>query len=162
MHKVVIFGNSGSGKSTLARQYVAEYGLSHLDLDGLAWLDTDPPMRKPVKDSAIEINQFLMTNTRWVIEGCYSDLLDLVIDESSQVVFLNPGIEACIDNCRSRPWEPHKYQTAEEQDKNLDMLLNWVKEYAVRKDEFSLSSHKKLFERFKGKKFEFNSNERNV
>jgi len=162
MQRVVIFGNSGSGKSTLAKSYAAEHRLSHLDLDKLAWLDTNPPTRKPVNDSAILINQFLENSKKWVIEGCYSDLLRLVINKSTHVVFLNPSIKTCINNCISRPWEPHKYKTEKEQDDNLEMLISWVKDYSTRNDEFSLNSHRKLFDKFQGEKIEYNSNERNL
>ena len=162
LQRIIIFGNSGSGKSTLAKTYVNDYGLSHLDLDDLAWLDTYPPKRKPLKDSTKQINDFLNSNQGWVIEGCYSDLLDLVKDKATDMIFLNPGVETCINNCKSRPWEPHKYTSAEEQDKNLEMLLQWVSDYSIRDDEFSLNSHNALFDLFEGNKIEYNSNYRNA
>lgn len=158
MNKIVIFGNSGSGKSTLAKMHSAKYGLSHLDLDTLAWLDVNPPERKPVGESQIIIKRFLDKNKRWVVEGCYTDLLSIVIKEADKVIFLNPGIEACIDNCKKRPWEPHKYKSIEEQNKNLDMLIKWVREYTTRSDEFSFYSHNKLFEKFSGEKEQYTSN----
>jgi adenylate kinase family enzyme len=160
MKKIVIFGNSGSGKSTLAKEYVEQYGLSHLDLDTLAWLDTTPPIRKPLQDSADQISQFTERNKSWVIEGCYSDLLSLVIKQATEVIFLNPSVEICIDNCIARPWEPHKYQSAEQQNQNLEMLLDWVKQYPVRSDEFSLQSHQKLFNEYNGNKTQYSSNDR--
>ena len=162
MLKVLVFGNSGSGKSTLARGYSDKYGLSHLDLDVLAWQDTNPPTRLPLHESATNVQEFLENNQEWIIEGCYSDLLELVINQASEIVFLNPGEETCISNCRERPWEPHKYESPEEQNKNLNMLLDWVRQYSVRNDEFSLSAHQKLFDEFTGPKTEFNSNERNT
>jgi len=162
MQRIVIFGNSGSGKSTLAKMYATQYQLSHLDLDTLAWEDVNPPRRKLLQDSSKKINRFIKNNKQWVIEGCYADLLDLVINESNEVIFLNPGIEICIENCKNRPWEPHKYESSEKQNQNLDMLLEWVKQYPVRKDEFSLISHQKLFNGFTGKKTEFKSNDRPV
>ena len=162
MQRILIFGNSGSGKSTLAKKYSNEHSLPHLDLDGLAWLDTNPPERKPLKDSADLINTFISKNKNWVIEGCYSDLLNIVENNATKVIFLNPGIDICINNCKARPWELHKYKTAEEQDKNLGMLLQWVRDYSNRKDEFSLNSHTALFEQFRGSKVEYNSNERNA
>jgi adenylate kinase family enzyme len=160
MQRIVIFGNSGAGKSTLAKEYVAKHGLSHLDIDTLAWLDTSPPRRKLLNDSAVEIDQFIEKNNKWVIEGCYADLLSRVIKQATEVVFLNPGVETCINNCKNRPWEPHKYKSEEEQNQNLDMLLNWVRQYPVRKDEFSLVSHQKLFHDFVGEKMEYKSNNR--
>lgn len=162
MQRVVVFGNSGSGKSTLAKNYTVKYGLAHLDLDVLAWQDTNPPTRRPLNDSATKIEKFLEENQNWVIEGCYSDLLSLVIKEANEVIFLNPGVETCINNCRNRPWEPHKYKSKDEQNRNLDMLLGWVKQYPGRNNEFSLTAHRKLFHEFVGNKTEYKSNDRNV
>ncbi len=154
MKKIVIFGNSGSGKTTLAKMLSVKYSFSHLDLDTLAWLDTTPPERTPAKESCIMINKFLNNNEKWVIEGCYSDLLGIVIKQADKIIFLNPGIEVCIDNCKKRQWEPHKYASMKEQNENLEMLISWVKNYSVRHDEFSYESHYKLFKTFSGDKEE--------
>ncbi len=159
MERIVIFGNSGSGKSTLATVYAAKYDLSHLDLDSLAWLNVVPPERKAIEESALDIDNFLKNNTKWVIEGCYSDLLNLVIKKASKIIFLNPGVETCINNCKKRPWESHKYISIEEQNKNLEMLLSWIKEYPSRDDVFSFKSHNKLYEEFLGEKEEYTSNQ---
>ena len=160
MKKIVIFGNSGSGKSTLAKYYAAKYDFPHLDLDTFAWLNEVPPKRRPVIHSALDINRFLDENPKWVIEGCYSDLLSIVIKGASKIIFLNPGIKTCINNCNKRPWEPHKYASIEEQNNNLEMLLNWVREYFNRNDEFSFVSHNKLFKEFSGVKEEYTSNQK--
>ena len=162
MHRIIIFGNSGSGKSTLARHFTSEYGLAHLDLDTLAWQDSSPPERKPIEESFAEISRFINGNQSWIIEGCYSDLLSLAMKTADKVIFLNPGVETCMDNCKSRPFEPHKYESQEAQDKNLEMLLNWVRQYPDRVDEFSLMSHQKLFNEFAGNKTEYLSNKRDV
>ena len=162
MQKIVILGNSGSGKSTLAKNYVQKYGLPHLDLDSLAWQNTQPPKRKPLPQSAKRIDAFLLINDSWVIEGCYTDLLEMVTNAATEMVFLNPGVETCVSNCKSRPWEPHKYKTAAAQDKNLPMLLDWVRGYIKRDDEFSLQSHVGLYAQFNGDKVEYKSNERDA
>jgi adenylate kinase family enzyme len=158
MKRILIFGNSGSGKSTLARAYRARYGLAHLDLDTLAWEPIGPPTRRPVAESKRAIDEFIEANDEWVIEGCYADLLALAADEASEAIFLNPGVEQCVANCRNRPWEPHKYETKQQQDENLEMLIDWVKRYADRTDEFSLASHRALYEKIQGKKAEHRSN----
>ena len=93
-------------------------------------------------------------------EGCYSDLPGLVIEKASEIVFLNPGEETCVRNCRAMPWEPHKYESTDKQNRNLNMLLDRVRQYSDRKGEFSLSVHQKLFDDFAGAKTEFNSNDR--
>ena len=159
MKKVLIFGNSGAGKTTLAKKLSDKFTLAHLDLDNLAWLNIQPPKRKPVKESIRAIDDFLLGNSGWVIEGCYSDLLAYVSKKANEVVFLNPGTDACIKNCENRPWEPHKYTSKDEQDKNLDMLIDWVKDYETREDEFSLKSHMSLYEWYRGEKSFVNKGE---
>jgi adenylate kinase family enzyme len=158
MRRILIFGNSGSGKSTLARALCSKHALAHLDLDSLAWEATDPPVRRSVTESAIDIRNFLASNSAWVIEGCYADLLALVAEAADKAIFLNPGVDQCIENCRQRPWEPHKYPTRQAQDENLNMLIDWVKQYPDREDEFSLSAHRALFGQFSGEKVEHRSN----
>jgi adenylate kinase family enzyme len=153
--RILIFGNSGAGKSTLARSLATTYALAHLDLDMLAWEKADAPVRRALARSRAEIDRFTAANHGWVIEGAYADLLSLLLDECSELVFLNPGVEACIANCRARPWEPHKYADQDSQDRNLAFLIGWVREYATRDDEYSLQSHRWLFDRFNGVKREF-------
>jgi len=153
--RILIFGNSGAGKSTLAKSLAGELALAHLDLDLLAWELADAPTRRALARSRAEIEKFTADNTGWVIEGAYADLLTMLLDECSELVFLNPGAEACVANCRARPWEPHKYPSQESQDRNLAFLIGWVRDYENRDDEYSLSSHRWLFDRFNGVKREF-------
>lgn len=152
MKRIVIFGNSGSGKSTLAQHLSEQYNLAHLDLDTLAWQDTQPPNRQPIESSLIKINGFISQHAAWVIEGCYSDLIELILPKSNEMYFMNLPIEACIENAKARPWEPHKYASKAEQDKNLDMLLDWIAQYPVRNDTFSQQAHQAIFNEYRGSK----------
>ena len=159
--KIVIFGNSGSGKSTLAKQLANKYHIHHIDLDSYAWLPTKegiPPTRTPIKEVRSALNNELAHRQDWVIEGCYSDILSLVMPLASQVYFLNLPTELCVENAKSRPWEPHKYSSKKAQDENLEMLLQWIRQYTQRNDEFSLQQHQKLFDLFKGQKEMFTEN----
>lgn len=152
MKRIVIFGNSGSGKSTLAKHFSEQFNLAHLDLDTLAWQDTQPPTRLPISESKQHIDQFLKLESKWVIEGCYGDLINLILPSCNELYFLNLSVEDCLANARNRPWEPHKYASKKEQDANLTMLLDWIAQYSNRVDEFSLSNHMKMFDQFGGNK----------
>ena len=158
MHRTLIFGNSGSGKSTLAAALAREAGLEHLDLDTLAWDKANPTQRRSLIENRNELFCFFQAHSEWVIEGCYSDLLSLAIFHCDKLIFLNPGVEACIRNCHFRPWEPHKYPSVEAQNQNLEMLITWVQEYETRDDEFSLRRHRQLFAEFDGEKVEYTDN----
>jgi adenylate kinase family enzyme len=160
MRKVLIFGNSGSGKSTLAKELQKYENLSHLDLDTLAWLPTSPPERSPLEDSERQIREFVNTHAHWVIEGSYSDLLQLAIPSANELIFMNLPIMACISNAKNRPWEPHKYESKEAQDANLSMLIDWISQYEEREDTFSQSAHRKLYNEYCGMKRMYTSNDR--
>lgn len=157
--RVVVFGNSGAGKSTLASVLSEGHEVAHLDLDPLAYEPDRPGVRRPVVESLRLVREFTSDNAGWVVEGCYASLLAPAMENATHVVFVNPGAEVCAANCRARPWETHKYPSREAQDANLDMLIDWVHAYEAREDEFSLASHRRLFDSFDGEKVELTSNE---
>lgn len=160
MSRVLILGNSGSGKSTLARKICESRGLAHLDLDTLAWKPTLPPEREKLSVSAGAVDEFTASNQGWVIEGCYTDLLELAVSQSTELIFMNLPVELCVANARARPWEAHKYASKSAQDANLPMLINWIRQYAHRDDTFSFASHSRLYENYAGKKTMVTRNER--
>ena len=159
MPRDVIVGNSGSGKSTLASRLAHTRGVAHLDLDTLAWEPSPPPRRRAAAESTREIVAFMNEHEEWVIEGCYADLFAAPLGRCTRLVFLNPGVDACVANARLRPWEPHKYASKEAQDANLEMLIGWIREYETRADTFSLRAHRALFDGFSGDKIELTSRE---
>ena len=152
MSNILIFGNSSSGKSTLAKELSNANGYAHLDLDTLAWKQSTPPERKPLDESGLEIAKFIESNPSWVIEGCYTDLLEIASPYSSEIIFMNLPIELCVSNAKQRPWEPHKYPSKEAQDANLDMLINWIEQYTTREDTFSEVTHKNFYREYLGNK----------
>lgn len=152
INKVLIFGNSGSGKSTLAKHISALKSLSHLDLDTLAWQNTQPVQRMPLSESATQIEAFIQDHNEWVIEGCYTDLLELAVQHCTEIIFLNLPVAACINNAKNRPWEPHKYPSKQAQDQNLEMLLEWITQYDTRSDTFSKAAHQTFYDNYHGKK----------
>ena len=158
MRRILLFGNSGSGKSTLASR-LSNSTMAHLDLDSLAWLPSQPPQRMPLAESKVLIDEFTAKNDAWVIEGCYTDLLEILAEDATELVFLNLPIQQCLQNAESRPWEPHKYDSKEAQDANLEMLLGWIAQYEHRDDVFSLAAHTNFYEGFSGTKTCILSNE---
>ena len=77
----------------------------------------------------------------WVIEGCYADLLGAAAPHCTELIFLNPGLAACVAHCRTRLWEPHKYETHAAQEAQLPRLIAWVWQYEAREDACSLAAH---------------------
>src|SRR5690242_8541551 len=120
--RILVFGNSGSGKSTYAKALAVKHDLAHLDLDTIVWEPGKVAVQRAVEDVLASLHAFVAANPRWVVEGCYGELIEAAAPHATQLVFLNPGLDACLDNNRQRPWEPHKYASREEQDRNLAFL----------------------------------------
>ena len=150
--RVAIVGNSGSGKSTLAGQIAAAHSIASLDLDTVAWEPGKIAVARPPEAAAADVTAFCATRDRWVVEGCYAALVGHAIAYSPLLLFIDPGMDACLEHCRNRPWEPHKYASKVEQDAKLEFLLTWVHGYYTRDDDLSLSAHRTLFESYHGLK----------
>lgn len=153
--KIILLGNAGAGKSTMAKQLIGDTKVACLSLDEIAW--DENVERKPLSESVARLNEFLSQNDQWIIEGCYGDLIEAVLPHCNELRFLNPGIEACISNCHQRPWEPTKFESQEAQQLMLSNLVEWVKTYESRSDEYGLKRHRSLFDAFPGKKREYRS-----
>ena len=158
--RVLVFGNSGSGKSTYARALAAREGLAHLDSDSIVWGEPAKihpgknPVQRPDEAVAASLQGFIDSQAAWVIEGCYGELIRAASAHCTLLVFLNPGIDACLANNLKRPWEPHKYASLELQNSVLDQLQKWVAEYYQRTDAYSYRVHREIYDAFTGPKVE--------
>ncbi len=152
--RLAILGNSGSGKSTLARWVADQRGAALLDLDTVAWEPDQIAVPRDAGAAQADVLVFCQSNAQWVIEGCYASLVATVLPLGPRLLLLNPGEEQCLQNCRSRPWEPHKYASREEQDQRLAGLLAWVSDYYRRDGEMSLAGHLALYAAYSGTKRE--------
>lgn len=152
--KVLIFGNSGSGKSTYARAFASREGVAHLDLDSIVWVPGKIAVQRSDESVAASLESFIHSDHAWVIEGCYGELVRAASAHCTLLVFLNPGVDACLANNTSRPWEPHKYASREQQDSMLSILQNWVTKYYERDDAWSYRVHRAIFDAFTGPKVE--------
>jgi len=152
--KLVVIGNSGSGKSTFARRAADEHGLAFLELDMIVWEPGKIAVERPAAAARADLAAFIAAHERWVVEGCDGDLAEAALPACTELVFMNPGVAACVANNRGRPWEPHKYASAAEQDLRLPMLLGWVESYYTRTDARSYAYHRRLFDAFRGSKRE--------
>jgi len=152
--RLLLFGNSGSGKSTLAKRLSAERALPHLDLDTLVWEPGLIAVPRPLDAVRADLEAFVEAHPRWVVEGCYGELVESLLARCSELVFLNPGLETCLANNRRRPWEPHKYATPEAQDAMLAALQAWVADYYTRDGAWSYQAHRRIFDTFQGSKRE--------
>jgi adenylate kinase family enzyme len=152
--RFAILGNSGSGKSTLANWLAQSAQLAVLDLDLVAWEPTQPAVERSSALAMADVATFCTTYKRWVLEGCYGNLIESALQFPPVLIFLNPGFDSCAAHCRNRSWEPHKYPSKQQQDANLPFLLSWVAEYYTREGAMSLAAHRALYEAYTGPKVE--------
>lgn len=148
--RVLIMGNSGSGKSSQARQLADSHGLAHLDLDTIYFEPGKIAVQRPMDLVLADLHAFIKQHGAWVIEGCYGDVIEAALPWCSELVFMNPGIAACLANNARRSFEAHKYASKEQQDSMLPFLLEWVGQYEQRVDNCSYACHRRVFDSFAG------------
>lgn len=152
--RIAILGNSGSGKSTLARWLASAGDATLLDLDTVAWEPNMIAVPRSHEPAAADVVAFCRAHPKWVIEGCYADLVHVALQFRPRLIFLNPGEEICREHCRARPWEAHKYSSRVAQDERLPFLLEWVSDYYRRAGPLSLVGHRTCFDEYPGPKDE--------
>ena len=156
--RIIIYGNSGAGKTWLARQLEVQHDLPRLVLDSIAW-EAEWEKRKPLEASVAELIQFVESHDKWIIEGCYGHLIEAALPYCTELRFINPGIEACVANCRKRQADWEQHGRPEDNRGSIGELLEWVREYDQRNDEFSLARHRAIFDCFRGKKTEYQADD---
>jgi adenylate kinase family enzyme len=153
--RTILLGNAGAGKSTMASRLIGNKNVPRLPLDEIAW--AGGITRMPLTESLRLLHEFINSNEHWVMEGCYGDLVEAALPHCTELRFLNPGVETCVAHCLSRPWEPSKFPSAEEQNAMLQTLVAWVREYETRNDEYGLERHRQIYDQFSGSKREYTS-----
>lgn len=86
MQRVAVVGNSGSGKSTLARQLAAGLDLVHVELDAIFHQPGWTPLPEPEFRDRVAP---LVAGDRWVTDGNYGAVRDLVWARADTVVWLD-------------------------------------------------------------------------
>ncbi|MEO0826260.1 MAG: AAA family ATPase [Cyanobacteria bacterium J06635_15] len=84
--RIVVIGTSGSGKTTLAKAIATKLTISHIELDALHWepnwIEAEPAMfLERVKRATI--------SDRWVTDGNYSQVRDLLWQRADTIVWLD-------------------------------------------------------------------------
>ena len=87
MDRVSVVGNSGSGKTTFARELAEVMGVRHVELDAIfhqpGWKEL------PREEFRARVAQ-VTSAPRWVIDGNYSAVRDLVWARADTVVWVDP------------------------------------------------------------------------
>jgi adenylate kinase family enzyme len=86
MNRISIVGTTGSGKTTLAAELARILGCPHIELDALNWRPGWTAVPSDVfRQDVVEA----VETPRWVTEGNYRSVRDLVWERADCVVWLN-------------------------------------------------------------------------
>jgi adenylate kinase family enzyme len=86
MERIVVIGTSCSGKTTMAYRLAQILGFTHIELDQLHWLP-DWEMR-PLSEFRALV-EGAVSGERWVLDGNYSKVRDVVWPRATHLVWLN-------------------------------------------------------------------------
>ncbi len=101
MERVVVVGPGGAGKSVLARRLGPACGLPVLHLDALFWGPGWNPTPPEVWRGVVE---GLAVGDRWVIEGGYPEVLDVILERAQLAVVLDLPRRVTIPRLLLRPF----------------------------------------------------------
>jgi adenylate kinase family enzyme len=87
MQRVSVVGNSSAGKSTFAAELAKIIGGEHIELDSIfhqpGWTEL------PREEFRTQIVERMAASERWVADGNYSMVADLVRDQADTIVWLD-------------------------------------------------------------------------
>jgi adenylate kinase family enzyme len=93
LNKIAIIGSPGAGKSTFARHLGEITGIEVFHLDRLFWR---PGWVETPRPEWIELQQRLVQNQEWIIDGNYGGTMDIRINDADTVVFLDFPRRVCV------------------------------------------------------------------
>ena len=86
MERVVIVGASCSGKTAIARRVASILQAPHIELDAIHWLLS---WQERDDDEFRELTQAVVAADRWVVDGNYAMVRDIIWPRATTVVWLN-------------------------------------------------------------------------
>jgi len=86
VHRISVIGQTGSGKSTLAAALASKLGVPYVELDALHWEPNWTMANTEVFRG--RVGQ-VVAGDRWVVDGNYSKVRDLVWGRADTVVWLD-------------------------------------------------------------------------
>ena len=99
MKKVIVIGCPGSGKSVFSKALHDITGLPLVHLDMLFWNKDKTTVEKSVFHERLAE---VLKNSEWIIDGNYSDTMELRMNACDTIVFLDYPTEVCLSGVKDR------------------------------------------------------------
>jgi len=104
MNKIAVIGCGGAGKSTLSRTLSEMLNIPVYHLDKLNWKPGWIPTPKKEWDDLIKT---LVSKKAWIIDGNYGRTLDIRLNNTDTIIFLNIPMYLCIYRVVKRKFMYH-------------------------------------------------------
>ena len=103
MKRVIVIGSPGAGKSTFSARLGEVSGLPVYHLDMMFWNEDKTTVGREV---FFERLSSVLSMDEWIIDGNYSSTMELRLDASDTVFFLDYPAELCLEGVRQRIGKP--------------------------------------------------------
>jgi adenylate kinase family enzyme len=127
MKKIMLIGSGGSGKSTLAQKLGKMLSIEVYHLDSLYW---KPGWVATPKAEWKNIQENLIQKEQWIIDGNYTETMDIRLKAADAVIFLDSPRLVCLWRILKRRLKyAHKRRPdmAEGCPEHLDLeFIRWV------------------------------------
>ena len=149
MKRILIIGSSGAGKSTFSRRLGEKTGIEIIHLDKIYW---KPNWTAPSNEEWKATIEKAMRGEAWIMDGNYSNTLDLRIPVCDTVIFLEMPRALCVFRVLKRvasTYRKTRLDMAEGCIEQFDWeFLKWIWDFENR----SKPKIEKLLEQFKNEK----------
>lgn len=143
--RISVIGTSGSGKTTLAKQISQRLAIPHIELDALYW---EPNWVEVAEDIFQARVLKALSSDRWVVDGNYSPVRDIVWVKADTIVWLNYSLLVILTRLLWRTFERSLTQqelwngnreTLQKSFLSRDSILLWaIQTYSKRRKEYPL------------------------
>lgn len=99
--RMLIMGNGGCGKTWLAHRISERLGFPAIHLDDMHW---EPGHYGKARDTALRDDDVKAAAQadEWVMEGVYGQLVNMVLDRVTTLIWIDLPEEECIANIKER------------------------------------------------------------